>query len=298
MKPFGTTILILMTALGLSACGRFVQVGPTAEPLPPTATIKVSPLSSGDSWMDQIYDQEPSDDYSKNPTDAGDSTDHIKPLDLTPKGPIKDQVVSEGSSQKGRLEAPSNLLLRQLSYGNKSPFQIVYPARETFFGSAELIDAIVYLAQALKVLVPNTQLKIGDLSRMTGGKLGAHASHQTGIDADIAYLESAENQSITFKSLIGSTIAKTVLVKEQFELFRVAVRKHFVQQIFIHPRLKQEFCSMAQAAGTLSDPLTVETLRRLTPDKNHDTHFHLRLKCPRSQPRCIPEAEPAFVTGC
>ncbi|MBK9037710.1 MAG: penicillin-insensitive murein endopeptidase [Bdellovibrionales bacterium] len=47
-----------------------------------------------------------------------------------------------------------------------------------------------------------------------------------------------------------------------------------------------------------SDQKVAAVLGSLRPLKNHHDHFHLRLTCPPTSPRCIEQEPPPVGTGC
>lgn len=247
--------------------------------------------------------QETSDNYESPFDDINNKFDANAPEvrnDYTPQGEVKDQAI--GSPQKGILQNATNLFAKQLSYGDKSPFSIIYPGRRTFFGTADMISMIDYLAQCLQSLVGGLKLLIGDISAEHGKKLGTHKSHQIGMDADIGYVQSPDLKVNSFTTVLSKDLSKTIMLKEQLYLFQFAVLTQNVDRIFVHPSIKVALCKTANELKLLEKghevPSIQETLRRLIPDKDHGTHFHLRIKCSKSQPQCIPMAEPEKGTGC
>jgi penicillin-insensitive murein endopeptidase len=81
----------------------------------------------------------------------------------------------------------------------------------------------------------------------------------------------------------------------QWKFFKSLVT-HYHDQIYfilIHPLVKKAMCQEAAKSGDLTansdqelDPIVVQTLRRLVPERSHDDHFHVRLKCPAKDTRC------------
>jgi penicillin-insensitive murein endopeptidase len=307
-------LLTLGSLLLLPACGRFIS---TASPTDPTAlaaldcrpmesfSAREAPTSEEALTASQAADpedQEKSDDYSNPFMDINHQFDENSPeikKDLTPDGPIKDQAVGSYSGQNSRLENPSNLFLKQLSYGDLSPFKIIYPSRRTFFGTADMIQMIDYLGTCLRSMLPTRKLLIGDISAEHGGPLGGHQSHRIGMDADIAYLQPQGSQSEAFETITGPDLHQKILLKEQIRLFQSAVMTNRVDRIFVHPQIRASLCETARNLGALSEnSLIGETFRRIVGDINHGSHFHVRLKCSKAQPRCIPTADPPKGSGC
>ncbi|MDG0817959.1 penicillin-insensitive murein endopeptidase [Bdellovibrio svalbardensis] len=214
-----------------------------------------------------------------------------------------DQVI--GPVTAGRLEKATNLLAYEIA-NRPAGFHIVNPQRERYFGSIELVYLIAKMGEFTKKLIPNYALPIGDLSRKTGGKLGSHASHQNGLDVDIAfYFRDAKIQGNLFSALQAGKSGKPVvswMPEEQWKLFKSAISTKYVDRIFIHQTLKSALCQIAIKNGEIKEGQTegdaYELLRRLRPEKNHYNHFHLRVKCSKTQVRCRQMADPAPGTGC
>jgi penicillin-insensitive murein endopeptidase len=298
---------VLLMLLTLAACGRMsAEVTKLDDPsaVPSNSTTKSDSQPSPPVKDDLLNsdNEEPSDSYDSPFNDINNQFDASSPevrQDLTPQGEIKDQAV--GTFQKGYLQNASNLFVKQLSYGEKSPFQIIYPGRRTFFGTADIVSMIDYLAQCLQSLVSGLKLLIGDISTEHGKQLGSHKSHQIGMDADIGYIQNPELKVASFTN-VTKDISRTLMLKEQLYLFQFAVMTHNVDRIFVHPTIKAAICKTALDLKLLESgheiPAIQETLRRLIPDKDHGTHFHIRIKCSKAQPHCVPMSEPKPGTGC
>lgn len=222
------------------------------------------------------------------------------------KGQKLDQVISPTKKgQEGRLENASNLLAYERSHA-PAGFHVVNPKRERYYGSQEIVYLIAQMGQFTRKLIPNYVLPIGDVSAKTGGKLGTHASHQNGLDADIAfYFKDQKIQGNLFSALQNGKTGRVLdswMVEEQWKLLKYAVSSKYVDRIFIHQSLKNSLCQYAIKTGDIKKEDKTgdayELLRRLRPEKNHYNHFHLRVKCSKAQVRCRQMADPAPGTGC
>ncbi|MNL43857.1 Penicillin-insensitive murein endopeptidase precursor [compost metagenome] len=151
--------------------------------------------------------------------------------------------------------------------------------------------------------VPGYILPIGDMSKEKGGKFGTHKSHQTGLDADVAFYFESKNLQRSFVSAVAVDKPHgSWMLEKQWGLFKMVNKTKLVDRIFIHKTLKKALCQLAIKKGEIdkSDKSgdIYETLRRLSADTDHNTHFHLRLKCSKAQIRCRQLPEPAAGTGC
>ena len=132
-------------------------------------------------------------------------------------------------------------------------------------------------------------LYIGDISQPRGGPMtSGHASHQIGLDADIwmlpprrLNLTRAERESI---SSIPVRSADQRCVTENWTrshhaLLRAAASDPRVDRIFVAAAVKIEMCKTAK-------PADKKWLQKIRPIAGHDTHFHVRLKCPKGARLC------------
>jgi penicillin-insensitive murein endopeptidase len=131
-------------------------------------------------------------------------------------------------------------------------------------------------------------LHIGDMSQPRGGPMtSGHASHQIGLDADIwmlppkrLNLTRAERESISSVSVRtpDQTRVTANWTPAHMAIIRAAARDPAVDRIFIAAAAKIEMC---RTAGRDRD-----WLQKVRPLYGHDTHFHVRLKCPAGTRGC------------
>ncbi|MEK2687912.1 penicillin-insensitive murein endopeptidase [Bdellovibrio sp. GT3] len=207
-----------------------------------------------------------------------------------------DQAV--GPVSAGHLENATDILSYQKAYPETN-LNILRPTRMTHFGTVELAYLVARMGKYTRAIAPSHSLRLGDLSKKNGGTLGSHKSHKTGLDADIAYYFKADKNMAGFSSALkgGKPIGEW-MVSQQWKLFKYAVSSKFVDRIFIHPTLKKSMCTHARSQGDFDTEAGKEVLRRLVSEVNHYNHFHLRIKCSKSQVRCRQMADPAPGTGC
>lgn len=229
----------------------------------------------------------------------------IKP-ETSPEAPAepKSRPISQaiGPVNAGRLEKGADLLKYEKDH-EPTGFHIIRPQRLSHYATNELAFIIVQMGLFTKKELNGYVLSVGDLSTEAGGPLRQHRSHQNGLDADIAYY--FNNKS--FQGYFASALEvekphASWLAESQWRLFKHVVKTQLVDRIFIHETLKKTLCNVALQNGELQrekqEGLAYETLRRLMPDKEHDTHFHIRVKCSRAQIRCRQMAEPGPGSGC
>ncbi len=204
----------------------------------------------------------------------------------------------------GRLENATNIY----SYEQKIPeigFRFAYPQRETYYGTEDMLSALISVGKYNKAKVNGYVTMVGDVSREKGGQLGGHSSHQMGIDADISYyFDDATKQKGMGDAVESSKVVRSFMEGEQWALFKSLVEQNIVAFIFVDRMIKKDLCAFATRSGDFkpgdTTSIAFKTLRSLsTVAPGHDNHFHLRLKCSEGQPRCRQQPLPTGkATGC
>jgi penicillin-insensitive murein endopeptidase len=181
-----------------------------------------------------------------------------------------------------------------------------------------MIDFILDVSlNARKKIIKNPDWvsEVADISAEHGGPLfywkkqkgklkkRGHASHQSGLDADIGYMIRNKESGYYGRSVVsGNRLTTEFLAEEQYEWFKTMTSMYqgkALYCIFVHRIIKREMCRIAKQKGEYDDKLTREMLRRLQirPSDHHD-HFHLRLKCPPNNKGCYQANDFENKTGC
>lgn len=168
-------------------------------------------------------------------------------------------------------------------------WQAMRLSRNRNYGHPEMIRFLMDLSQQAAAIGWGRGLYIGDISQPRGGPMtGGHASHQIGLDVDIWWLAPrrldltvAEREAI---SSIPMRSADQRSVTEAWgptaaRLLKTAAMDPRVDRIFVAAAIKIELCKSA----TRSDK---KWLQKIRPIGGHDTHFHVRLKCPKGAKLC------------
>ncbi len=132
-------------------------------------------------------------------------------------------------------------------------------------------------------------LYIGDIGNPRGGPMNSgHASHQMGLDVDIWQLpakllnlsraEREEISSIPVRSADQLSVTAN-WTPANHAIMRQAALDPRVDRIFVAAAVKIEMCKTATPADT-------KWLQKIRPEGGHDTHFHVRLKCPKGATLC------------
>jgi penicillin-insensitive murein endopeptidase len=143
-------------------------------------------------------------------------------------------------------------------------------------------------------------LWIGDMGQPRGGPLPyGHASHQTGLDVDIwlelspkPALPPAAREDISVPSLVlpdESGIDPRIWQPRHAELIRLAAEMPGLDRVLVNHAIKRELCRLNPGAPWL---------RRVRPWRGHDSHMHVRLRCPTGQPDCKDQPPPPPGDGC
>ncbi|WP_395542944.1 penicillin-insensitive murein endopeptidase [Neotabrizicola sp. sgz301269] len=168
-------------------------------------------------------------------------------------------------------------------------WQAMRLSRNRHYGQPVMVQFLVDLSQEAKALGWGKGLYIGDISQPRGGPMtSGHASHQIGLDADIWWLapkrlnlsvKERENiSSIPMRSADQLSVTKSWGPKAR-ALLKVAASDPRVDRIFVAAAIKIEICKTAKNSDK-------KWLQKLRPVAGHDTHFHVRLKCPKGSRLC------------
>ncbi len=181
-------------------------------------------------------------------------------------------------------------------------YQVIRLSRNRFYGHPDLIEFIKYLGQKSKTSL-NSTLLIGDLSQQSGGPLPSdHNSHQTGLDADILYLnhnngnntlltilQREEIEPISVLNPDKTKINKDIWSDTNSTLLKFAADYKKVQRIFVNPLIKKKLCEDHKGEIWLS---------KIRPWYEHDGHFHIRLRCPEESFLCEKQKHVEVGSGC
>ena len=138
------------------------------------------------------------------------------------------------------------------------------------------------------------------MAQPRGGPLPyGHASHQTGLDVDV-WLDLSPKpaappearEEIRVPSLVlpdESGVDPERFRPEHAALIRLAAEMPGVDRVLVNHAIKRELCRRSPGASWL---------RLVRPWRGHDSHMHIRLRCPAGQPECRDLAPPPPGDGC
>ena len=167
-------------------------------------------------------------------------------------------------------------------------WQVMRTSRKRNWGHSTTIDFVKrYSNKVKKYGWPG--LYVGDIGQPRGGPLPyGHKSHQIGLDVDI-WLTKPHQLNLTVEER-EKLIPKSVRSKdhrslnnnwtpEHMDILREAALDTSVDRIFITAPAKIWMCRNVKGDKNW--------LQKIRPLGGHNAHFHIRLKCPKSDPSCV-----------
>ncbi|WP_299015650.1 penicillin-insensitive murein endopeptidase [uncultured Photobacterium sp.] len=221
----------------------------------------------------------------------------VQPVTASPwekvDAPTKGESESIGAYNNGCLAGGEDLPLQGDGY------QVMRSHRGRYYGHPDTIAFLRDLSQRVQKLELG-QLLVGDIAMPRGGRFSSgHASHQTGLDADIwlkltdkplSQEELIDVEPLPMVHLKDYKINQENWGKEQAKLVQLAAIDERVARIFVHPVIKEQLCKRDWAARGW--------LRKVRPWWGHYYHFHVRLHCPEGDSSCRPQNAPPSGDGC
>ena len=181
-------------------------------------------------------------------------------------------------------------------------WQAMRVSRNRRWGRPETIAFLERLSQDAAKFDGWPGILVGDISQPRGGPMfNGHASHQIGLDADVwltpmpkRTLTPTERESLPFTTMLQKnaflTIDPNIWTEARAKLLMRAASYPQVERIFVNPAIKKKVCDTW--SGDRSN------LGKLRPEYGHDSHFHIRLRCPPGSIGCTPQAPVATGDGC
>ena len=178
-------------------------------------------------------------------------------------------------------------------------WQAVRLSRNRHWGHPALVATLQDLTRATRAAgLP--VLWIGDLGQPRGGPMPyGHASHQVGLDADIWLdltpkppLPPAAREEIAVPSLVlpdETGVDPRIWRPGHARLIRLAAELPGVDRVLVNHAIKRELCRTEAGAPWL---------RRVRPWRGHDSHMHVRLRCPPGEAECRDQPPPPAGDGC
>lgn len=167
-------------------------------------------------------------------------------------------------------------------------WQTVRRSRSWYWGHPDTVRAMQALAARARAEgMPD--IYMNDISKPRGGPMaGVHASHMTGLDADVwldltpkPQLSPAQRDDLDVPSLVlpdGSGTDPARWTPGHARLIRLATELPGVDRVLVNPAIKRQLCLTAgNDRGWL---------RLVRPWWGHAAHMHVHFRCPPGQPEC------------
>lgn len=178
-------------------------------------------------------------------------------------------------------------------------YQVIRSHRGRYYGHQEMIVFLQQLSKQVNELELGNLL-VGDIAMPRGGRFSSgHASHQTGLDADI-WLKITdkpldkdalvEAQPLPMVHIKDYKINKANWSDKQALLVQLAAADERVARIFVHPVIKEQLCKREWKQR--------DWLQKVRPWWGHYYHFHVRLHCPEGSDNCKAQKAPPAGDGC
>ena len=169
-----------------------------------------------------------------------------------------------------------------------------------------MIAAVLNAAEATNAKFSGRPpFSVGHLSAKNGGKLGGHASHQNGLDVDLAFPHKTSRSRSFWSAWNGKSFSQSMDKERMWHFSKELVCTKYngkfpVNSIFIDRNIKKQMCLYAKSIGenlTSESSCAVRVLRSYYHVKNHHHHFHVRFNCPGTE-GCTSVPLPRQPLGC
>ena len=179
-------------------------------------------------------------------------------------------------------------------------YQTIHVAISHFWGAPRTIAAVEQLGHEAQAAGLGYIL-VEELSRPRGGPIvGGHASHQHGLDVDVAFdtshkrgLSGAERETIELPSLVRPDrrgIRPDRWNNDIVTLLRLATQLPQIDRVLVNPAIKKQLCDTVTGDRSW--------LRFVRPWYGHAAHMHLHFRCPADQASCIDIPPPPPGDSC
>ncbi|GMV42704.1 MAG: hypothetical protein AMXMBFR64_44200 [Myxococcales bacterium] len=168
-------------------------------------------------------------------------------------------------------------------------------ARQTNFGTPQIINAITRAAESVRERWPDALMLVGNLGRQEGGDIVQSVSHNSGRDADVAfYVTDGDAESCTLEHFALMDKAGRQINCSGTQRFDPERNWHFVrhlltdpgaqiQWIFISTPLREILLDQARKEGADDElyRMAAAVLHQPRDSSPHADHFHIRVYCSR-----------------
>ncbi len=180
-------------------------------------------------------------------------------------------------------------------------WQVMRPSRNRFWGHPDLVAFLQSIAQRAPQETGRTGILVGDMAQPRGGPmLTGHASHQSGLDADLWLMPMpdrrftrAEREELPATNMVRADwldIDPAVWSPDTIAFLKLLAREQRVERLFVNAAIKKALCRDVKSDRSW--------LSKVRPMWGHNYHVHVRLTCPADAPDCAPQDKPPPGDGC
>ncbi len=208
--------------------------------------------------------------------------------------PTEGQVRSIGFYSRGCLAGAKALPV------DGDSWQVMRLSRDRMWGNPAMIAFLERFSRKAKAEGVWNGILVGDIAQPRGGPmLNGHASHQIGLDADVwltpmpdhtlSRAEREEMLAVKMVSEDGLSVERAHWTPRQAEIIKTAAEDPVVDRIFVNAAIKKELCRTSAGQPWMN---------KVRAYWGHNTHFHIRIKCPPGEGTCQPQAPVPPGDGC
>jgi len=194
-------------------------------------------------------------------------------------------TMSIGAPNRGRLKA--GIPLPEGEHWRLREF------RPRGYGAKHTIGALLTAFRTYGAAHPDgPAIRLGEISRRTGGRVKPHVSHRSGRDVDIGYVMKAS--PLDDEHYWRRASAKTMDAAKTWTLIKSLIATDQVQRIFISAKLQRVIAKEAakeltpEEVNLLFDAVNPDprVMTVVAHEHGHMDHMHVRFKCERGNNRC------------
>lgn len=180
-------------------------------------------------------------------------------------------------------------------------WQVMRPSRNRFWGHPDLVAFLQNIAQRAPQETGRTGILVGDMAQPRGGPmLTGHASHQSGLDADLWLMPMpdrrftrTEREELPATNMVRADwldIDPAAWSPDTIAFLKLLAREQRVERLFVNAAIKKALCRDVKSDRAW--------LSKVRPMWGHNYHVHVRLTCPADAPDCAPQDKPPPGDGC
>ncbi len=212
----------------------------------------------------------------------------------TKSGDLRPVNQAVGMADRGNLRNATSLVVKQKSLNQNAFFEMMESRNQSFYGTFEIAELVARLGARVNQQM-DRKIYVSAVSKLKGGSVGSHKSHQNGIDADIGYPTA---DRVKFPVVVEGNRnynKRSYSIEKTYDLFKFAFKQPDIKidRVFVDRIIIKELCQYAKAKGELAgnDKELVQTMfKKLDHYTGHGDHFHIRLKCSSADPACQDKA--------